>query len=378
MKSAAAQTKALDPVLIVDDEKDNLDALRRLLRNLYDVTVCESPFEALKLVQKQPFNVILSDQRMPEMTGVELLEKMKTLRPSATRILLTGYTDIESVIGAINRGNIYRYIAKPWDPEDLKITLRQANEAFLLREALDEKNRELEKTNSELKKALADLELLDRAKARFLSLVSHELNTPLTVIQSFVELLAQSKTSLAPEIQKAVASLEKASGRFSEIVGEVLTYIRLEADAKWNFKTIDAKALLDEIASEKRETLAKRHLTFKVVGGANQIRADEGKLRVALAKLIDNVASRASEKSEISVEISAGGRFKLEWKGNSIPAQAFAPLDFSGSVLHHGKDLGLSLATARLIIEGHSGEISSAQAGDRAVIEVKLPSQPLT
>ena len=112
----------MDPVLIVDDEKDNLEALQRLLRNQYAVTTTNSPFEALKLIQKSEFNVIISDQRMPEMTGVELLEKIKNVRPATTRVLLTGYTDVASVIGAINRGNIYRYVAKPWDPEDLKIT----------------------------------------------------------------------------------------------------------------------------------------------------------------------------------------------------------------------------------------------------------------
>ncbi|MFM8314103.1 MAG: response regulator, partial [Deltaproteobacteria bacterium] len=123
----------LDPILLVDDEKDNLQALQRLLRGLFQVTLTTSPLEALKLISTQKFHVIVSDQRMPDMTGVELLEKAKKLCPQATRVLLTGYTDIESVIDAINRGHIYRYIAKPWDPEDLKLTLKQANEAYRLR-----------------------------------------------------------------------------------------------------------------------------------------------------------------------------------------------------------------------------------------------------
>src|SRR5712671_1325182 len=98
---------SMDPILIVDDEKDNLDALKRLLRNQYAVTAMTSPFEALKKVQQEEFHIILSDQRMPEMSGVELLEKIKNVSPTSVRILLTGYTDVDSVIGAINRGNIY-------------------------------------------------------------------------------------------------------------------------------------------------------------------------------------------------------------------------------------------------------------------------------
>ena len=131
----------MDPILIVDDERDNLEALKRLLRNDYDITVSESAFEALKLVQKNDYHVIISDQRMPELSGVELLEKVKGICPDTTRILLTGFTDIEAVIDAINRGNVYRYVAKPWDPEDLRITLRQANEACMLRREVKQKKK---------------------------------------------------------------------------------------------------------------------------------------------------------------------------------------------------------------------------------------------
>ena len=80
----------MDPILIVDDEKDNLEALKRMLRGQYDVTIAESPIEAMKLVQSRLFHVIVSDQRMPQMTGVEFLEKAKKLSPLSTRILLTG------------------------------------------------------------------------------------------------------------------------------------------------------------------------------------------------------------------------------------------------------------------------------------------------
>ena len=98
----------MDPILIIDDERDNLEALKRMLRGQYDVSTTESPFDALRLIQSKLFHVIVSDQRMPEMTGVEFLEKAKKLSPLSTRILLTGYTDIESVIESINRGQIYR------------------------------------------------------------------------------------------------------------------------------------------------------------------------------------------------------------------------------------------------------------------------------
>lgn len=186
----------MNRILIVDDEKDNLQALVRLLRTHFEVETTTSPFEALKWIQKDKFSVIISDQRMPEMKGVDLLEKAKHVSPSTTRVLLTGYTEIESVIDAINRGNVYRYIAKPWDPEELKTIVKQADEAFRLRQEVETKNRELTKAVSDLKK-------LDQAKVRFLSLISHELNTPLTVMTSFLSILDEKKSVLGEDGIKA-------------------------------------------------------------------------------------------------------------------------------------------------------------------------------
>ncbi|MEO5666894.1 MAG: response regulator, partial [Bdellovibrionota bacterium] len=101
-------------VLIVDDEKDNLNALRRLLRSHFEVFTANNGDEALELVQKQPpFDVLVSDQRMPGMTGSQFFERVQAFTPQSTRILLTGFADLEAVIEAVNNGHIWRYISKP-------------------------------------------------------------------------------------------------------------------------------------------------------------------------------------------------------------------------------------------------------------------------
>src|SRR5690606_19796812 len=110
---------------------------------------------------------------MPEMTGVEFLEKSMKSHPNCIRILLTGYTDLDSVIAAINSGQVYRYITKPWDTRDLQITVDQAVEKFELESELKVKNEKLEK-------ALTELKTLDQAKSQFMILINHELKTPLT------------------------------------------------------------------------------------------------------------------------------------------------------------------------------------------------------
>jgi DNA-binding NtrC family response regulator len=116
------------PILVVDDEPDILFSLRALLRRDFEVHTAESGAQALEVLHRQPVHVIMSDQRMPEMTGAELLSRARGECPGAIRIIFTGYADLKAVIDAVNRGEIYRYLTKPWDPDDLCTLLHQACE----------------------------------------------------------------------------------------------------------------------------------------------------------------------------------------------------------------------------------------------------------
>jgi DNA-binding NtrC family response regulator len=114
------------PILVVDDEPDILFSLRALLRREFEVYTAEGGAQALEVLREHPVHVIMTDQRMPEMTGVELLSRVQGDCPQAVRMIFTGYADIKAVIDAINRGHIYRYLTKPWDPDELRAVLHQA------------------------------------------------------------------------------------------------------------------------------------------------------------------------------------------------------------------------------------------------------------
>jgi DNA-binding NtrC family response regulator len=118
------------PILIVDDEAEILHSLRGLLRMEFEVHTAQSGRDAVKVLEQEPIHVILSDQRMSDMAGVELLNRARGERPGAIRVMFTGYTDIKAVIEAINRGQIFRYLAKPWEPDTLLAVLREAGEAY--------------------------------------------------------------------------------------------------------------------------------------------------------------------------------------------------------------------------------------------------------
>jgi DNA-binding NtrC family response regulator len=118
------------PVLLVDDEPEILFSLRGLLRMEFDLYTAESGAEALEILHQHPVHVIMTDQRMPQMTGVELLRRAHGECPEAIRIVFTGYADIKAVIDAINQGQVYRYLTKPWDPDELVMLLHQACDQY--------------------------------------------------------------------------------------------------------------------------------------------------------------------------------------------------------------------------------------------------------
>ncbi len=140
-------------ILIVDDEAPNLRLLKRVLGDEHEVLAADGADEALKILAESEVSLIISDQRMPGMNGVQLLEKSQALRPDAIKILITGYTDVQALIDAINLGQVYKYISKPWDADELRLTVRRALETYELQESNV-------KLLSDLQAALAQLEEL--------------------------------------------------------------------------------------------------------------------------------------------------------------------------------------------------------------------------
>jgi putative nucleotidyltransferase with HDIG domain len=154
-------------VLFVDDEGNILKAVQRLLRNEpWKVLTASRGSEALEILDQTPAQVVVSDQRMPEMSGVDLLQAIRERRPNVVRMMLTGYTEMNVAVEAINRGEIYRLITKPWNDEELKATLRQAFDHFDLKEEIKRLNQITREQNLKLQDMNRNLEqkVRDRTK----------------------------------------------------------------------------------------------------------------------------------------------------------------------------------------------------------------------
>ena len=139
-------------ILYIDDEENNLISFKSTFRRDYHIHVASSGQEALEIMENNHIQLVITDQRMPDMSGIEFLEQIVPLYPDCMRMIMTGFSDLEAVIQAINKGNIYRYVSKPWNREDLKITIDSALEVYNLKsqnkhliEGLQEANRTLER-----------------------------------------------------------------------------------------------------------------------------------------------------------------------------------------------------------------------------------------
>ena len=113
-------------LLIVDDEPNVCDSVHDLLRREFRVLKAHSANEGYKLMQEEEVHIVMSDQRMPQISGVELLTKLKSRYPGAIRMLFTGFADLESIVAAINQGHVFQFLKKPWQPEELETAVRQA------------------------------------------------------------------------------------------------------------------------------------------------------------------------------------------------------------------------------------------------------------
>ncbi|MDX9731180.1 MAG: hybrid sensor histidine kinase/response regulator [Bdellovibrionales bacterium] len=354
-------------ILCVDDEVDNVDSLERLFRNKYTVLKATSGAEALKHLDRNRVTIIISDQRMPQMTGVEFLSKSLKTHPDAIRILLTGYADIEVVIEAINNGQVYRYVTKPWDPVDLVNTVDKAVERYELGLELVEKNRAL-------KEALTELQTLDQAKNQFMVLVNHELKTPLTTMLSFADLLAE--TELDGDQQRYLSRVKGAALRLQEMITDSLELVSAETQqTKLDLKSVAIKQILSDahVTDSVQRLLKERELSLKFSVENQKIIADERILKGISRRILHNAAKFAEPKSEISVVGNSTGKgtysIAFENLGPAIDEKKIQnllkPFTLNENTMNHSVGTGLGLSICNALLKLHSSKLQFKCEGSK-------------
>jgi signal transduction histidine kinase len=364
-------------ILCVDDEVDNVEALERLFRKKYNVLKATSGPMALELLDQYPneITVIITDQRMPLMTGVQMLEKAVEKHPRPIRLLLTGYTDLESVIEAVNKGQISRYLTKPWDPVDLQQTVDQAVERFVLGE-------ELKKKNIELEKALSELKTLDQAKSQFMILINHELKTPLTSILNFAGLLAE--TRLDVEQSKYTSRIQQNSDRLRELVDDVLLLMRSETgQLRMQKQDVRLAQTIQDIPQKIQDSLQKKQQKISLQLDVDHLDIDPSALKQVVHRILHNATKFGAENSLIEVKsekVDQSVVISVQNKGSGFNLinveKLLKPFFQDENVMNHTTGTGMGLAICQSLLKQIQSElkIENVDGGSRVSFAIPIDS----
>ncbi|HEX5364537.1 MAG TPA: HD domain-containing phosphohydrolase [Gallionella sp.] len=303
-------------LLFIDDEANILAALKRLFRPLgYNILTAESGAEGLALLEKENIDLVISDMRMPNMTGAELLEQARNKWPEVIRILLTGYSDLSSTIAAINRGEIYRYISKPWDDNDIVLIVHDALER---KQLLAEKQR-LEALTQQQNEALKTLNasLEDKVQQR-----TAELRTAMNSLARAHDRLKQDYFStiqvFANLMELRKGTMAGHSRRIARLCHDIALKMGLP---ETDIHAIETAALLHNIG---KISLPDRLLDtpYLALPYADRTEFDKHPLRAAAALMALEPLAQVSELIRHHREHYDGVGNRSNVRGNDIPLGA--------------------------------------------------------
>ncbi len=211
-------------ILCVDDEKNILHSIKRLLRKEgYRLLTASNGVEGLKILKENNVHLVLSDQRMPQMSGTDFLAEVKEKYPDAIRIILTGYTEVDSITESINKGNIYKFLLKPWNDQNLKLEIGKALEQYDLIQANKRLHEKVLEQNEELKRINENLEVLIQERTKDLEIQNQTLELSRAILEDLpVPVIGVSVEGMIVLINRQAQFLSK-NGKNIEI-GKKLSY----------------------------------------------------------------------------------------------------------------------------------------------------------
>jgi len=297
----AKRRKKSGNLLVIDDEPEVLKSLKRQFRKRYNIYLANDAAEGYQIMGEHTIHVIISDQRMPDMTGTEFFKLIKAEFPDAIRLILTAYADIELVIAAVNDGNVFHYLTKPWIPAELEAVVDKAFKQYWLIYGNKKLLIELKETNEILKREIAErkrseiakeaAEATSQAKTAFLANMSHELRTPLNAILGFAQLTMQSYP-LTPEQFENINIIYRSGEHLLTLINQVLDLSKIELGrAALNPTAFDLYHLINELQELFQLKANHKALHFHVdyeIDVPQYIYGDEVKLRQVLLNLLSN------------------------------------------------------------------------------------------
>ncbi|MFO8056818.1 MAG: response regulator [bacterium] len=387
-------------VLMVDDEANVLRSLKRILRpEPYKIVTAESGEEALEYIRENYVNMIISDQRMPGISGIQLLESAREISPDTIRIILTGYSDLQAAEDAINRVQIYRFLSKPWSDEDLKNTIREGlNKWWLEHEnkkmfrTIQEQNRSLKNWNTRLEQKVEERtrdlretqdQLIQSEKMASLGVlaggVAHEINNPLGGILGITQLLLADSVE-DKQLKEDLETIQNAALHCSEIVKNLLSFSRGNERQQKDMTSLPQ--MVEEVLTLIGHTFRKKNVQLdkNIPGDFPYLVVNQHQIKQVIMNLVINAVqasgkgdtvhlrARRNEDRTISIEIADHG----EGIPQEIEDKIFDPFF---TTKPEGQGTGLGLSVSYRIVREHGGKITVASTEEGTSVCLVLPPE---
>ncbi len=378
LREVGLEIPRCDRVLIVDDELENLEVLSMLLEDQWSVSTAADGREALvKLSLDGPADVVIADQRMPGMQGVELLERIARKTPETIRIMLTAFNDVEPMMDALNRGSVYRFLLKPYEAEHIRSVIKDASilkaniaALRLLFDALVERRNELAETLDSLERAQGQLVTAERTATlgRLVAGILHDLNNHAS---AFSMMLFDIRRSGNQSIEAAVERVWKGFSAQVELLQLIQSHVRLRPceAARTVVGAEDFLATTLELFNMSERGQRSRVLV-QIRPGTEKLWIDEIQVRQALLSLLDNAAIATAGHTPILVDLLTADENDLciqildEGFDADRARQQRVDAPFLG-------DFDVGLEIVRLVASSHGGQLEqhiTEGEGNRAML----------
>lgn len=283
-------------VLYVDDERNNLVGFKASFRLEYTIFLANDTTEALVYLQNNPdIRIVFCDQRMPDKTGVQFFEEIRSSFPNPIRILITGYTDIESVIEAINLGNVFRYIKKPWSSDDILSAINEGNKFYIANSLLAIKNESLQKAYNELDK--------------FAYSVTHDMRGPLVSLMGAID-IAQDIDDIST-IRELLLMMKDSVNNLDEFIQNIHDYYNVNR-GQLQITEIDFNDIVQEQLNTYNLTTKMNQVKFTThVSQNGPFRSDPMSMKIILNNVLSNAfkyqkRNNPDKKVELNIVVENG------------------------------------------------------------------------
>ncbi|MDN5201726.1 hybrid sensor histidine kinase/response regulator [Fulvivirgaceae bacterium BMA10] len=368
-------------ILYVDDEQNNIIVFKNAFFRHYNIYTALSGEEGLKIINENEIHLVITDQKMAGMSGVEFLEKIVNTHPETVRMILTAYSDIDFIMRAINKCGIYQYILKPWDSRELKLIIDNALKSYQLKRNNEQLIDDLKKANESLeekvrvrtKKLNQNNELLQKTneiKDKLFTIISHDLKIPMASLNVLMEVLVQSKDNIPKEaFEKYSLKVQSYIQNVMDLLDNLLNWSLSQlGDKKIEITEINLKEIIDHNIKLFHINATQKNINLKVPETLEgiMIQGDINMMNLIFRNLLSNAIKFTPKKGEVSIGVNKERKLvkvSITDTGTGIPDDILAKL-FNATYFNsnrgtaHERGTGLGLKLCKEFIEKQNGELN--------------------